>query len=430
MVATVAFTANGASTDQLTIQNQGTGAGQIGVSVNNVTYGGVTIGTFSGGTNGSSLVVTFNSGSATPQAVQALVDHILYSSSAIASSSKTVTYTLNDGDGTANGGANTGTATATINVTGSDTTSPTVTISHNNSGANQTVTFTFSEAVVGFDLNDVSIVGATPGAFTHVGINGSGQDIYTLALSNATGPGSHTIRVVASGTGTSSWADVAGNPGLGSAVFNLPAGVAGSPINLGFGRHHPGDGVLVTVKIADVPAGLDDRWCDAASRRLLDSADISDVQCANCHHTRRLRRCGGPQRHRNLDQRGRQHRTTIRPTTSRSTAPGSPIFACVGRRHPHRLERQGPVRVLAADRPRHVLQFRCRSTTRSTSSAMPDFTSFADVQAHLADDADGNAVITLGDGQIDHARRRRCRRRLPQTTSCSIRRRSPRTPAT
>src|SRR4029077_20700370 len=34
-----AFTANGAAEDQLSIQNQGTGAGQIGVSGANVTFG-------------------------------------------------------------------------------------------------------------------------------------------------------------------------------------------------------------------------------------------------------------------------------------------------------------------------------------------------------------------------------------------------------
>src|SRR4029077_11824731 len=45
---TVALTANGTSADQLTISNQGTGAGQIGISGANVTYGGATIGTFSG----------------------------------------------------------------------------------------------------------------------------------------------------------------------------------------------------------------------------------------------------------------------------------------------------------------------------------------------------------------------------------------------
>src|SRR5262249_45910045 len=48
---TASFGATGHAEDQLTIENQGTGAGQIGVSGNSVTFGGVAIGTFSGGAN-------------------------------------------------------------------------------------------------------------------------------------------------------------------------------------------------------------------------------------------------------------------------------------------------------------------------------------------------------------------------------------------
>ena len=110
---TIGFTANGTSADQLTIQNQGTGAGQIGISGSNVTYGGTTIGTFTGGANGSDLVVTFNNASATPAAAQALADHILYANTSDDPSTapRTVTFTVNDG------GSDTGTATATIDVT-------------------------------------------------------------------------------------------------------------------------------------------------------------------------------------------------------------------------------------------------------------------------------------------------------------------------
>src|SRR5207253_1693101 len=69
---TVGFTANGAAEDRLAIANQGIGAGEIGVSGSNVTYGGTVIGTWTGGSDGPTpLVVTFNS-SATPAAAQAL----------------------------------------------------------------------------------------------------------------------------------------------------------------------------------------------------------------------------------------------------------------------------------------------------------------------------------------------------------------------
>ncbi|MCA9160355.1 MAG: DNRLRE domain-containing protein, partial [Planctomycetales bacterium] len=67
---TIEFTANGTLNDRLAIRNQGTGAGQIGVSGSNVTYAGVNIGTFTGGTDGSTpLVITFNA-SSTPAAAQ------------------------------------------------------------------------------------------------------------------------------------------------------------------------------------------------------------------------------------------------------------------------------------------------------------------------------------------------------------------------
>ncbi|MEQ1848790.1 MAG: hypothetical protein ABL983_24830, partial [Nitrospira sp.] len=87
--------------DVLSIQNQGTGAGQIGVSGSNVTYGGVTIGTFTGGSSGSNLVITFNA-SATPTAVTALVKNIAYENTDTAmptAGARTVRYVLTDGDG-------------------------------------------------------------------------------------------------------------------------------------------------------------------------------------------------------------------------------------------------------------------------------------------------------------------------------------------
>ncbi|MEQ1846266.1 MAG: hypothetical protein ABL983_11930, partial [Nitrospira sp.] len=87
--------------DVLSIRNQGTGAGQIGVSGSNVTYQGVIIGTVTGGSSGSALVITLNS-SATPTAVTALVQHITYENTDTAAPTtgvRTVRYVLTDGDG-------------------------------------------------------------------------------------------------------------------------------------------------------------------------------------------------------------------------------------------------------------------------------------------------------------------------------------------
>ena len=113
---TVSIPAGGDSAeDVLSIQNQGTGAGQIGVSGSNVTYGGVTIGTFTGGSGGSNLVITLNA-SATPTAVTALVQHITYQdtdTNAPTTGARTVRYVLTDGDGGASANYDT---TVTVNA--------------------------------------------------------------------------------------------------------------------------------------------------------------------------------------------------------------------------------------------------------------------------------------------------------------------------
>lgn len=97
---TVNLTANGQSTDVLGIINQGTAAGQIGVSGNNVSFGGGVIGTFTGGTNKVGLTITFNA-SATPTAVQALLRKISFSvtSDTPVTTARTVQFKLSDGDG-------------------------------------------------------------------------------------------------------------------------------------------------------------------------------------------------------------------------------------------------------------------------------------------------------------------------------------------
>ena len=99
---TVSFAAGSDSAeDVLGIRNQGTGAGQIGVSGSNVTYGGTTIGTFTGGSGGSNLVVTFNANS-TPAAAAVLAQNITYQNTdtgAPTAGTRTVRFVLTDGDG-------------------------------------------------------------------------------------------------------------------------------------------------------------------------------------------------------------------------------------------------------------------------------------------------------------------------------------------
>lgn len=112
---TINITANGQAGDVLGIRNQGTGIGRIGVSGSTVTYSGVTIGTFSGGTAGSPLVITFSGASATPAAVSALAASITFRTpnGAGVAGIRTVTFNALDFAG----GATSNVASIAVNVT-------------------------------------------------------------------------------------------------------------------------------------------------------------------------------------------------------------------------------------------------------------------------------------------------------------------------
>ena len=72
---TVSITGNPSRKDTLSIYPKGNDAGQINVKGKKVLYGGVVIGTFTGGKHGDNLVITFNS-AATEAAVNQLVKRI------------------------------------------------------------------------------------------------------------------------------------------------------------------------------------------------------------------------------------------------------------------------------------------------------------------------------------------------------------------
>jgi hypothetical protein len=143
----------------------------------------------------------------------------------------------------------TDTASNTANGAGAsallDTTAPTVTsiTVTNSQGNNRTVEFTFSEAVTGFDSADVTVNKGVLGTVTPIDASH-----YTEVITNATG-NPDNIQVVASGTGTSSWTDLAGNGGLGSSLINIhPAGIAGDPITLALNNPTHAGPIAVTVE--------------------------------------------------------------------------------------------------------------------------------------------------------------------------------------
>jgi hypothetical protein len=98
---TVAFPTGSTTNDFLLISPDGTGAGQISVFGNTVSYGGSLLGTYSQGTNGSALVVTFTTDLAIPEVVQKLITRIIYenTSQTPLETARGLQFSLNDGDG-------------------------------------------------------------------------------------------------------------------------------------------------------------------------------------------------------------------------------------------------------------------------------------------------------------------------------------------
>ncbi len=99
---TVSFTSGSDSTeDVLGIRNEGTGVGQIGVSGSNVTFGGTVIGTWTGGSSGSNLVITFNA-NANATNTAALVNNLTYlntDNDNPITTTRNIRVVLTDGDG-------------------------------------------------------------------------------------------------------------------------------------------------------------------------------------------------------------------------------------------------------------------------------------------------------------------------------------------
>jgi hypothetical protein len=95
------FASGGLAEDRLVIVNEGTGAGQISVSGNEVSYEGLLIGTYGGGVGGADLITTFTTGDSTPVVVEALFRAIAYTnaSDTPTTAPRTVAFLLDDSFG-------------------------------------------------------------------------------------------------------------------------------------------------------------------------------------------------------------------------------------------------------------------------------------------------------------------------------------------
>jgi uncharacterized delta-60 repeat protein len=97
----IQITANGLPEDQLTIQNQGNGVGQVGVSGVNISYGGVLVASFNGPVTGSTaLTINFNN-NATAAIAQAVMRRLSYenTSESPSTATRSLSAFITDGDG-------------------------------------------------------------------------------------------------------------------------------------------------------------------------------------------------------------------------------------------------------------------------------------------------------------------------------------------
>jgi len=160
------FYVSGASAeDQLTVVDQGNGPGQIGLAGNVVSYGGVQIGTLSGGVNGANMEIALNA-NATVEAVEDLIQHLGYrNTSSSPQATRQVSVRIEDGDGGSGAGG-----IITVNVSRELDGSPAV---HGEDRVNSYVPGNQNDPEIG-RLSD----GGYVTVWTSVGQDGSADGIY------------------------------------------------------------------------------------------------------------------------------------------------------------------------------------------------------------------------------------------------------------
>ncbi|AYG63261.1 beta strand repeat-containing protein [Rhizobium jaguaris] len=269
-----------------------------------------------------------------------------------------------------------------------DTTAPTLVITQN-SGV---MTFTFSEAVSGFNINDVTQdSNYSLYNFKHVGVNAFGQDIYTANIFNWNN-GWKSASVSGS-----SYTDLAGNAGTNSNVLTFkPAGISGEAMNLALSdpSHHVG---AVTLSIAGVPAGwtLSEGTHNADGTWSVVTNDPSSLTVTSPNGATGALVLQVTETWTNAD--GSTGMATVADNVE-AYAKGSPIFAWSGD-DTLTASSGNDTLVFANTIGTDVVHNFDTAHDKIDLIGFAGFNSFADVQAHLSTDASGNAVITLGDGE-------------------------------
>ncbi len=265
------------------------------------------------------------------------------------------------------------------------------------SSTSGTLTFKFNEEVTGFTAADVTINTissgtVTKGVLTDLGVT-SGVHTFTLTFTKSVAGSTFKATVVGG-----SYTDLAGNTGNAKAVASLkPAGVAGEEINLGLDTLSDDGLSYVVVKALDLPAG----WTLGGGVRLTDGTwQISADQLANATVTTPTSFHGAAVLGlavTSVYADGHTTSTTI-ANNIETFAAGNPIFAWAG--DDNLTGSSGADTFVLADPIGSdvIYNFDVEADLVDLI-AFKGFDSFADVLAHLADDASGNAVLTLAEGK-------------------------------
>ncbi|MGY4169096.1 beta strand repeat-containing protein [Bradyrhizobium sp. USDA 4529] len=311
-------------------------------------------------------------------------------------------------DTSLNGGTtafSTTTDTANLTINATDTTPPTViSITGGTSlpaGNSETITFTFSEKVANLTLGDISLNDSSNGTSLSNLQTADGGLTWTATFTKGSS-NSTTITVFNSGTSAATdpyWTDLAGNAGVGGGSLTIskkaPAGVSGQQINLGL-EQPEGNDTAVSLTITNLPTA----WIVPNGSKLSDGSwavtetDISALTIVTPVEFVGAAVITVSATWANPDG---SFGTLLVGDNVEAYAPGSPIFAWSGDDH---LTGSSGHDTFVFSQPIGndvVHSFEVSSDVIDLISY--GWQSFADVQAHTADNASGNAVITLADGQ-------------------------------
>ena len=246
----------------------------------------------------------------------------------------------------------------------------------------------------GGDSKDL-LVTFTSASATSAAVQALVRDIQFTSTDNKNTTKTITYTVV-DGDGTAGGGATLERPRHSSRILK-PAGVAGEPIHLGLTDPTADPTDAITVTLTGVPAGWTFNERHRSRQRNVERADERSV-IAHHYFAGNLRRRAGAQCFGDLDQRRRQHRNAIVVDNVEAYAPGSPIFALSG---DDNLTGSSGHDLFVFSQPigHDVIYNFDAASDQIDLIGYADFTGFGDVQAHTADDAAGNAVITLGDGQ-------------------------------